>query len=64
MWADAVNKEHILVESDGPFLTKQPLKMIQYVYDALSSIWETDKHITEEIISVNFEKCRTIATEK
>lgn len=61
---ETVNKEHILVESDGPFLTKQPLKMIQYVYDALSSIWQTDKHITEEIISVNFEKCRTIATEK
>ncbi len=60
---EAVHRDHILVESDGPFLTNQPLKMIQYVYDELSKIWQTDKYVTEHIISANFEKCRTVSKE-
>ncbi len=57
---DAVHRDNILVESDGPFLTKQPLTMIGHIYDELGNIWHTDKHVTEEIISLNFGRCRTI----
>ena len=59
---DAVPRDRILVESDGPFLTKRPLSMIEHVYDELSNIWHTDKFETEKIISLNFSRCRTIVS--
>jgi TatD DNase family protein len=59
---DAVPRDRILVESDGPFLTKRPLSMIEHVYNELSNIWHTDKVETEEIISLNFSRCRTIVS--
>ncbi|MGA3208768.1 MAG: TatD family hydrolase [Syntrophales bacterium] len=58
---DSVPKERILVESDGPFLTKQPLEMINYVYDELSEIWRMKRNQAEELVSLNFENCRTNA---
>lgn len=55
---DAVPRDRILVESDGPFLTKRPLAMIEHVYDELRKIWHTDKLETEELIALNFSRCR------
>jgi len=60
---DTVPRDRILVESDGPFLTKQPLAMIENVYDELSGIWHTDKFETEELIALNFSRCRTMGIE-
>jgi TatD DNase family protein len=57
---DAVPRQRILVESDGPFLTKRPLAMTNQVYDELSKVWHIDKFETEELVSHNFSKCRTI----
>ena len=57
---DAVPRDRILVESDGPFLTKHPLTMIEHVYNELSKIWHTDEIETEELLSLNFFRCRTV----
>lgn len=57
---DVVPQDRILVESDGPFLTKRPLAMIKHVYDELSKIWHTDMPETEEILAHNFNRCRTV----
>lgn len=57
---DAVPRNRILVESDGPFLTKQPLAMIGRVYDQLGKIWRADRLETEELLTSNFYRCRTI----
>jgi TatD DNase family protein len=58
---DAIPRERILVESDGPFLTKHPLAMIDHVYEELSNVWHIDKIKSEELVSLNFGKCRTRA---
>jgi len=58
---DAVPREKILVESDGPFLTKRPLAVIEYVYDKLSEIWKIDRDQVEKLVVSNFDKCRTAA---
>lgn len=57
---EAVPRERILVESDGPFLTKNPLSMVDHVYDELNKVWNTDKFETEELLAINFSRCRTI----
>jgi TatD DNase family protein len=59
---DAVPRDRILVESDGPFLTKRPLAMVEHVYDELGKIWHLDKFETEELLSLNFSRCRTIVS--
>jgi len=59
---NAVPRDRILVESDGPFLTKQPLAMIEQVYHELSKIWQIDNFETEELLSLNFNRCRTIVS--
>ena len=56
---DTVPKEQILVESDGPFLTKRPLVMVKQVYDELSKIWHTGRNEIEELLALNFNRCRT-----
>lgn len=56
---DVVPRNRIIVESDGPFLTKRPLAMLERVYNELSKVWQTDKFVTEELIALNFSKCRT-----
>lgn len=56
---EAIPRECILVESDGPFLTKRPLAMMDQVYDELSKIWQIGKFETEERVILNFSKCRT-----
>ena len=59
---DAVPRDRILVESDGPFLTKRPLEMIEHIYDELSRIWRTERKETEELLTLNFNRCRTIVS--
>lgn len=61
---DNVPKEQILVESDGPFLTKRPLGMVKQVYNELCKIWCTDQNETEEILNLNFNRCRTICSSR
>lgn len=56
---DAVPRERILVETDGPFLTKRPLVMVDQVYDELSKVWLLDKLETEKLLTLNFSNCRT-----
>lgn len=56
---DAVPRDRILVESDGPFLTKQPWSMINQVYNELSNIWRIDKFDVDALLVDNFSKCRT-----
>ncbi len=56
---EAVPRDRILVESDGPFLTKNPLAVINQVYEELSKTWHTDKFETEEQVALNFGRCRT-----
>lgn len=56
---DSIPKERILVESDGPFLTKRPLSMIRSVYTEFSKMWGIDLKQVEELIALNFDKCRT-----
>jgi TatD DNase family protein len=57
---DSVPKEKILVESDAPFLTKRPLAMVKNVYKELCKIWQISQNEIQELIALNFEKCRTI----
>ena len=61
---DVVPRDRILVESDGPFLTKRPLAMIEHVYDDLGELWHTGKCETEELIALNFIRCRTTAPQR
>lgn len=56
---DLVPKERLLVESDGPFLTKKPLSMITHVYEELCKYWQLDKYEVTKIITQNFYGCRT-----
>lgn len=56
---DVVPKEQILCESDGPFLTKQPISMVKKVYLELSRLWGISHIETQILIEKNFEKCRT-----
>lgn len=56
---EAIPKGHLLVESDGPFLTEAPLSSIDNVYNELSKAWGIDINETTKIISGNFHRCRT-----
>jgi len=57
---DVIPKNKILVESDGPFLTKRPLLELKKVYSELGKIWNTEFKHTVDIIEKNFFKCRTV----
>ena len=52
-------KHRILVESDGPFLSKAPLSAVKDTYAQISKIWGMDFSRVETLISNNFENCRT-----
>ena len=56
-----ISSDRILVESDGPFLTKRPLFMIEQVYNELSKVWKIDISETEKQVIKNFRMCRTKA---
>lgn len=57
---NVIPKEKILVETDGPYITKQPLKQIEYIYTELSKIWGIGQTQVGELILTNFKNCRTI----
>jgi len=56
-----VPRDRVLVESDGPFLTKRPLAMIENACAELGEIWRTCRAETEDILARNFSRCRTAA---
>ena len=55
----SVPRDRILVESDGPFLTKRPWSMVDQVYKELSIIWQIGKSEVDELLANNFRNCRT-----
>jgi len=52
-------RDRILVESDGPFLSKAPLSAIKDTYTQIGKIWGMDLSDTESLIAKNFASCRT-----
>jgi TatD DNase family protein len=57
---DYVPKEKILIESDGPFLTKSPISVVENIYKELGNIWQIDQNEIKSLIALNFKGCRTI----
>ncbi len=57
-----VSKEQILIESDGPFLTKRPISVVKNIYEELSNIWGIDQNKIQNLITLNFKNCRTIGS--
>jgi len=55
-----VTKDKILIESDGPFLTKRPISVVKSIYEELSKIWRIDQNEIQNLIALNFKNCRTI----
>lgn len=56
---DHVSKEQILVESDGPYLTKRPVRAVQEVYALLGDVWGMREHAVVKLLADNFLRCRT-----
>ena len=56
---DAVPMDRVLVETDGPFLTKNPLTALRQTYSALSAAWGFPPKEIENQIERNFQTCRT-----
>jgi TatD DNase family protein len=56
---ERIPKSRILVETDAPFLTQIPIKMINSVYEDLGKLWKIDKLEVEKRIFENFKSCRT-----
>ena len=56
---DVVPRNRVLVESDGPFLTKAPITAIQDAYSLIAEHWKVPLSETVEIIAQNFMACRT-----
>lgn len=56
---DAVPRDRVLVESDGPFLTKAPVTATKDAYSLIAEHWSIPLSETVEIITQNFKACRT-----
>lgn len=56
---DYLPKEKILVESDGPFLTKKPASAVRETYALLGNIWGMGEHEVVKLLEENFLRCRT-----
>lgn len=56
---DVLPVKQVLIESDGPFLTKNPVEKTKEVYTALSEVWGIEFFETARIIKANFQTCRT-----
>ena len=54
--AESLPRERVLVETDGPFLGKQPLTQLKAVYQFLTETWQTD---AVEVVRRNFALCCT-----
>jgi len=61
---DCLPKEKILVESDGPFLSKNPIAVVRKSYQLLGEVWGISENEVAELINSNFLKCRTTAKKK
>lgn len=55
----SVPKEQVLVESDGPFLTNQPIAKLQQVYKVLGESWNISLNEVDRLLNSNFNNCRT-----
>ncbi len=55
----AVPADRVLIESDGPFLTKSPVSAVSEAYSIIAKHWEVTLPDAEELISENFLRCRT-----
>lgn len=56
---EVIPRERIIVETDGPFLTKKPIETIDDVYIRLSKAWNMDISEIEYLVWENFNECRT-----
>jgi len=56
---DHLPKEKILIESDGPFLTKRPVSTVGEAYTFLGEVWGLERDKVIELLASNFSKCRT-----
>jgi len=56
---DAVPRDKVIVETDGPFLTKDPLAAILKTYSIVSHAWGLSIQDVEKQIESNFQTCRT-----
>jgi TatD DNase family protein len=56
---EVVPKDRVLVESDGPFLTKVPITATKDAYSLIAERWDLSLPKTIKIISQNFKACRT-----
>ncbi len=56
---DTVPRDRVLVESDGPFLTKAPTTATKDAYSLIAERWELSLSEVVEIIAQNFKACRT-----
>ena len=56
---EVVPRDRVLVESDGPFLTKVPVTATRDTYSLIADRWGLSLPETVEIISQNFKACRT-----
>ena len=56
---DTVPLNRVLVETDGPFITKRPLATIRETYACLSNAWGITITEVERQLERNFKACRT-----
>ncbi|GAA5484094.1 TatD family hydrolase [Haloferula sargassicola] len=56
---ETIPRDRVLVESDGPFLTKVPINATKDTYSLIADRWCLSVPETVAIISQNFKACRT-----
>lgn len=56
---DTIPRERVLVESDGPFLSKSPIAATETAYSKIAETWNLSLADTVRTISKNFSNCRT-----
>jgi TatD DNase family protein len=54
-----VPRDRVLIESDGPFLTKAPITAMKDTYELIAERWGASLSETIETIAQNFKACRT-----
>lgn len=53
-------RDRLIIETDGPFLAKNPVAIIGRTYHELSKILNMTNDETEALVWSNFNKCRTV----
>lgn len=56
-----IPKDRVLVESDAPFLSKSPITATKVTYSIIAERWEIPLSEVIDIVSRNFENCRTVS---